>query len=451
MTSILLSMFWCLLGAFLLGGLFGWALKALPGENKPGELENAGSARFRQKEQELETSHAEYQTRIAELDSRLATSAATIKAQETRLGDWDAKYEQLQIDLANKVAASDKVTAEAAALGERLARAETSLAEKTKAQTELTAELGALRRSLASQEAELSGLKKRAGEVELLAGQISDWEKKYLSVVQERDARDVELGKMRSRISELEPLSLKARDWEMKFLHLSGDKENEINELQKRVSELEPFRSQAKDWEVKYLAVMKDKDSETTALRQRISQLEPLSARVGECQTAVSDKDAEIRQLRQRINQLESAGAPAPAKATTQGDLIEIEGIGEVYYAKLAAIGLTMQAQMLRDGATTKGRREIADKSGISEALILRWVNHIDLIRINGVGPQYAELLEAAGVDTVPELAQRNPDNLHPKLAAVNEERHLVRRLPTPDDVRAWVAAAKTLPRVVTH
>ena len=95
--------------------------------------------------------------------------------------------------------------------------------------------------------------------------------------------------------------------------------------------------------------------------------------------------------------------------------------------------------------------KEIAEKTGISATLILEWVNLTDLCRVKGIGEEYADLLEEAGVDTVPELAQRNAENLHQKLVEINDEKELVRRVPTSDQVKDWVEQAKQLPRVVTY
>jgi len=131
--------------------------------------------------------------------------------------------------------------------------------------------------------------------------------------------------------------------------------------------------------------------------------------------------------------------------------LTEIEGVGEVYAQKLQEAGIRTTQALLEKGASPQGRKEIAEKTGISETLILEWVNHVDLFRIKGVGEEYADLLEAAGVDTVPELAQRNPENLYPKLVAVNQEKKLVRQLPTQARVSDWVEQAKRLPRVITY
>lgn len=128
-----------------------------------------------------------------------------------------------------------------------------------------------------------------------------------------------------------------------------------------------------------------------------------------------------------------------------------VEGIGPVYAKKLQETGINTAEALLENGATPKGRQEIAEKSGIPYAKVLEWINHVDLFRIKGVGEEYADLLEAAGVDTVPELAQRNASNLHEKMAAVNAEKKLVRQLPASTQVANWVEQAKQLPRVITY
>lgn len=131
--------------------------------------------------------------------------------------------------------------------------------------------------------------------------------------------------------------------------------------------------------------------------------------------------------------------------------LTMVEGIGGVYAQKLQEVGIQTTQALLENGATSQGRKEIAERSEISASLILEWVNHVDLFRINGVGEEYADLLEEAGVDTVPELAQRNPDNLYQKLVDVNLQKRLVRRLPNQSQVGDWVQQATRLPRVITY
>ncbi len=131
--------------------------------------------------------------------------------------------------------------------------------------------------------------------------------------------------------------------------------------------------------------------------------------------------------------------------------LTDIEGIGEAYAVKLKEAGVTSLEKLLDTGCEKKGRKEIAEKSGLSEKLILNWVNRADLTRVNGISTQYADLLECAGVYTIPELAQRKPENLQAKMAEVNEAKNLVRKVPTATQVQDWVAQAKELPRVVKH
>jgi predicted flap endonuclease-1-like 5' DNA nuclease len=135
----------------------------------------------------------------------------------------------------------------------------------------------------------------------------------------------------------------------------------------------------------------------------------------------------------------------------TMAKLTEIEGVGQVYAQKLQEAGIGTTQALLEKGASPQGRQEIAEQTGISGTLILQWVNHVDLFRIKGVAEEYADLLEAAGVDTVPELAQRNPENLHQKLVEVNQEKRLVRQLPTQDQVSDWIEQARQLPRVITY
>jgi predicted flap endonuclease-1-like 5' DNA nuclease len=132
-------------------------------------------------------------------------------------------------------------------------------------------------------------------------------------------------------------------------------------------------------------------------------------------------------------------------------NIITIEGIGEVYGQKLRQAGIRTTGDLLDAGSTPHGRQALTEKTGISGTLILEWVNLADLFRIKGVGEEYSDLLEEAGVDTVPELAQRNPENLHAKLAEVNQKKKLVRRLPAQSQVSDWVEQAKDLPRVVTY
>lgn len=142
-------------------------------------------------------------------------------------------------------------------------------------------------------------------------------------------------------------------------------------------------------------------------------------------------------------SELESKSLSKPIK--------EIEGIGPKYTEKLKNIGINTVQNLLDKGCARTGRKDLAEKTGISETLILEWVNMADLFRIEGIGEEYSDLLEEAGVDTVVELSKRIPENLHAKLKEVNEQKKLVRQLPSLDMVKRWIETAKKLPRKVEY
>ncbi len=131
--------------------------------------------------------------------------------------------------------------------------------------------------------------------------------------------------------------------------------------------------------------------------------------------------------------------------------LIDIEGIGGTYAEKLAEAGLSTTDQLQESAGPASGPKKLADSTGISEKTILEWVNRADLMRVNGVGSEFSDLLEASGVDTVKELATRVPGNLIAKMAEVNAARQLTRRTPNLSEVEKWVAEAKTMKALVTY
>ena len=131
--------------------------------------------------------------------------------------------------------------------------------------------------------------------------------------------------------------------------------------------------------------------------------------------------------------------------------IIDIEGVGDVYAEKLQAAGIKKVSELLEKCAAPKGRKELAEATGIPEKLILKWTNHADLFRINGVGPQFAELLEAAGVDTVKEFRHRVAENLQPKLMEVNEKKNICNRVPAVSEIQKMIDQAKELEPKMTY
>lgn len=128
-----------------------------------------------------------------------------------------------------------------------------------------------------------------------------------------------------------------------------------------------------------------------------------------------------------------------------------IEGIGHKHATSLRKARIRTVEALLKNGATRRGRRDIAATTNISEKLILEWVNRADLMRVRGVGEEYSDLLEAAGVDTVKELRRRNPGNLLAAMVEVNSKQRLVRRLPTGAMVERWVEHARELDPVIKY
>lgn len=128
-----------------------------------------------------------------------------------------------------------------------------------------------------------------------------------------------------------------------------------------------------------------------------------------------------------------------------------IEGIGPTYQRRLDAVGIHTTEELLNMCKKRSSRHHLAEDTGISEKMILRWTNHADLYRIKGIGEEYADLLEAAGVDTVPELGRRNPEHLYEALRIINDDKRLVKKIPSENQIQHWVQEAKTLPRMITY
>lgn len=131
--------------------------------------------------------------------------------------------------------------------------------------------------------------------------------------------------------------------------------------------------------------------------------------------------------------------------------IIDIEGVGATYAKKLQSVGVRTTERLLKVAGHKRGREDLAKQTGISEKLILEWVNLSDLMRIKGVGEEYSDLLEEAGVDSIKELRNRVPENLHKAILDTNKRKKLVRRPPSFKEVRRWVQEAKKIPPVVTH
>jgi len=165
-----------------------------------------------------------------------------------------------------------------------------------------------------------------------------------------------------------------------------------------------------------------------------------------------SKHEENVKTLKAFIGKMEPKAPAKKEKVKTATPQIEdIEGIGPTYAKKLVEVGIKTTDDLLEAGSTPKNRESLAAKTGITEKLILEWVNSADLFRVKGVGEEYSDLLEEAGVDTVVELSKRVAENLHAKILELNEKKKLVRRPPTLKEVKQWIEQAKKLPRKVEY
>ena len=165
-----------------------------------------------------------------------------------------------------------------------------------------------------------------------------------------------------------------------------------------------------------------------------------------------TNHEENVMTLKTHIEKMEhKASAKEEKIKATMLKIEDIEGIGPTYANKFVEAGIKTTEDLLEAGSTPKGRETLAQKTGIEEKLILEWVNLADLFRIRGVGEEYSDLLEEAGVDTVVELSKRVPENLHAKIVEVTEQKKLVLRPPNINMVKRWVEDAKKLPRKVEY
>jgi len=159
----------------------------------------------------------------------------------------------------------------------------------------------------------------------------------------------------------------------------------------------------------------------------------------------------DLRARRSRTASADRILSPAQAREGGAVRIEVIEGIGPAHASALSRAGVTHVRHLIQRAATAGGRETLARETGLSTTQLLEWLSHIDLMRIRGVGAEYSDLLEAAGVDSPVDLAQHSPAHLATLLAQTNAEHPLVRRVPSEKVLAAWISEARTLPRLVTH
>lgn len=410
--SLIIPSLLCLLLAGLLGGILGWLLGKATGGSKLKELEDSWSVRLKSKEDEL----AAHQTRCRE---RIDTMEADLKIARDKIGLHENTIAELHAN-------ADHLTAEVSNKTAELAAANTAVVNAQSISQSDASEIARLRSAVAAAEADAAAKGKAQ----------SDLEARLQATNQKLSGKESELADTLTKLAAGAVIG------------------SQLNASTDKVSTLETQLKEAGN-------TISSRDAEISKLRTRLAELEAAEGRLKDCETSNHSQEAEIAALNSQLataqtqHTVEVATLKSQLVATQaplETDLIRIQGIGKGYFEKMQSIGVSTQAELLRQGNTKKGREELAAKSGLDERLILTWVNHVDLIRINGVDEQFAELLEVAGVDTVPELATRNAENLHAKLVEVNSgERKISPTTPSLLEVQSWVEHAKTLERVITH
>ncbi len=408
----ILQMWICLLVAGLLGAILGWLFAKATGRSKLKELENSWSAQLHTKEQELFTYQNRSREQIETMKSDLENVHLNIGVHENTIAEFQSKTDRLMAEVSQK--------------NTELAAAHTSVANAQSISQSDASEMARLRSAIALVESDAS-VKGKA---------LIDLEDQLQDANNQLSSQKIELTDMQSKLAAGTTISSQ--------LSISTDRVTTLETQMKDAGNAISFR-----------------DAEISKLRARLSKLEVLEAKIKDCESTNHTQEAEIAALKSQMataqKQFTTTLASLKSQQTApqlpiETDLIRIQGVGKIFFEKMCNIGVPTQAELLRQGNTKKGREELSAKSGIDERLILTWVNHVDLIRINGVNEQYAELLEAAGVDTVPELATRKADNLFAKLVELNNgERKISSTTPSLLEVQSWIGHAKSLGRVVSH
>ena len=406
---------------------------------------------------------------------------------ETDLGAWKLKFADLEKASVAAKAEHTSLTAKLAAGATALAAAEAArLALAGDAKKQLDAEHAKHAAALADWNGRWSHLEKEwDGLKSQLAASDSQWQSrwndenaKHTAALADWNGRWIVLGKERdgfkTQIDE-EKAKLAAADaqWQSRWIVIEKERDTlKTNFDAKGKTDQEEHAKHAAaeaNWKSRWAALERERDGLKGSLDSLGKSDAALQGQLKDAQAKLTATDADwksrwliIEKERDslkgsldsgvtRISLLEEEIEKLKKNTPVVGDIEDIEGIGPSYGAKLRGVGLAWIKTFLQRCATKVGREEVALSSGINETLILTWANMADLLRLWGVTPDWAELFEAAGVDTVKEIKHRVPANLHAKLTEVNAEKNLARTVPSLEMVTSWVEQAKAIPPVITH
>ncbi len=428
--SYLVSQMWlCLLLAGALGFLLGWLLKQLGFGSKLAELEVSWKSRFVGVESErdkLRTSVSDLTGEAKKLETDWTSKYSTLTADRDKLqlslsawekknialeADWKGKWNSLDVERKKLVADLETCGAKSIAAEKELSTWKLKISDLEKTTASVREDHSSLSSKLAAGAAALAV-------AEATRVTLGNDSKKLAAQLQEAQAK---LGTTEAEWKSRWLLLEKERD-DLKTILESKPKQDQENQAKHAAAEA--------NWKSRWIVLEKERDD----FRSRFGAS---TASIGASTLLITALESEIEKLKK--------------SAVIPGDIEDIEGIGRSYGDKLRGVGIAWIKTYLDRCASKLGRVEVAQQTGINETLLLTWVNMADLLRLLGVTPDWTELLEASGVDTVKEIKHRIPENLHTKMSEVNAEKNLARSVPTLEMVTSWVEQAKALQPLITH
>ena len=454
MSLMLIGQIWlCLLSAFGLGLFVGWLWKQLSSSQKHvsslrrNELPSHGREGVA-KEREITTT-------LTALRTQMETATATLQKREETLA-------KLETGLTERVATLSVAAEQTEKLQTRLTETEATLQQNMQSARTLEAEVHTLRTALGNKDQEFHRLlqlpqasKSHNENTTKSESRIAELTTYIHAVLQEKEAV---ISGLQSRVATLEPLKTQLsectstlQEAETYYQTAVRDKDAEIIRLQAHISTLQLSAAEGVDSEAKltelkarHQSIVREKDAMLARLQARIAGLELLLHRKSDPITVPLQFSPSVHHRTPTSFPRESLTTKPKSSAT---DLTEIKSLNDEYVPSLREAGITTRAALLEKGMSPEGRSEIAAKTGIPAMLILHWVRHADLLRLNGMSGIYAELLDAAGVDSVTTLTKCTAETLHQKFLDVNAAKRLSRILPILAQIRDWIEQAKQLPR----
>ena len=386
------------------------------------------------------------------LNAKLSAGAAALAAAEAarialgndskklaaELEAEKAKHISLEAEWKSRWAARD---GELASTKAKLVNLEKSNAGSKGEQDSLNAKLAAGAAALAAVEATRQSL---TSDVKKLAAQLEEEKGKNSKVKAEIELKNKQDQAVHDH-EEHDKFAAAEANWKSRWVALEKERDGLKVQLDATGRHDSVLQSQLNEANAKLTAGDTEWRTRWTALEQERNTLKDQLDSAGKVESLEKDGAGRVAILEAELDKLRKV------KPTVVGDIEDIEGIGPFYGDKLRGVGIAWIKQLLVRGANKEGREEIATASGIAHPLILKWTNMADLLRLWGVTPNWAELLEASGVDTVKEIKHRVPDNLLAKMTEVNAVKRLAPTLPAIELVTSWVEQAKAVPPILTY